>query len=72
MVFVRVHTIKVDHNFKLCSMAAAIGLFLGLVMLCKMLQLTSISDDVEFIPDGWMVFSVAIVLKLFEQPSCVL
>jgi hypothetical protein len=47
-------------------------LFLGLVMLCKMLQLTSISDDVEFIPDGWMVFSVAIVLKLFEQPSCVL
>jgi hypothetical protein len=33
-------------------MAAAIGLFLGLVMLCKMLQLTSISDDVEFIPDG--------------------
>lgn len=54
MVFVRVHTIKVDHNlaFKLCSMAAAIGFFLGLGMLCKMLQLTSISEDVEFIPDG--------------------
>jgi hypothetical protein len=61
MVFVRVHTIKVDHNlaFKLCTMAAAIGFFLGLGMLCKMLQLTSISEDVEFIPDGGMVFSMA-------------
>jgi hypothetical protein len=45
---------------------------LGLGMLCKMLQLTSISEDVEFIPDGWMVFSMAWLLKLFEQPSCVL
>jgi hypothetical protein len=60
-VFVRVHTIKVDHNlaFKLCSMAAAIGVFLGLRMLCKMPQLTSISEDVEFFPDGGMVFSTA-------------
>lgn len=57
----RVHTIKIDHNlaFKLCSMAAAIGFFLGLGMLCKMPQLTSISEDVEFFPDGGMVFSTA-------------
>jgi hypothetical protein len=40
-------------------MAAAIGFFLGLVMLCKMLQLASISEDVEFFPDGGMVFSTA-------------
>jgi hypothetical protein len=35
------------------------GFFLGLVMLCKMLQLASISDNVEFFPDGGMVFSTA-------------